>query len=306
MRVGSLFAGIGGFDLAARWMGWETAWFSEIDPHAVRVLAKHWPGVPNHGDITAIDFRNVEPVDILTGGFPCQDISNAGTQEGITGARSGLWREFARAVGELRPRYVVVENVAALTRRGLPAVLGDLARRGYDATWRVCSATEVGSPQQRPRLFLAAWREWEPVYGLDDFVRCECCDDWFCPRCDSHAGTCPCLTAGRLVEWPGLEFACEPWGDVAYPRGERGRGWQSPWEYAVHADPCREAVLAGRSRTGWTAGPSVCGVAHGLSRRVDRLRGLGNAIVPHHAMTIYRWIAAREAFLENIHAHPDV
>lgn len=95
MRVGSLFAGIGGFDLAAKWMGWSTAWVSEIDPFASQVLAHHFPDAPNHGDITQIDFTTVEPVDILVGGFPCQDISNAGKQAGITGARSGLWFEYA-------------------------------------------------------------------------------------------------------------------------------------------------------------------------------------------------------------------
>ena len=118
-RVGSLFAGIGGFDLAAQWVGWRTVWVSEIDPFASAVLAERFPGVPNHGDITRINFANVEPVDVLCGGFPCQDISTAGKGAGIDGERSGLWREYARAIGELRPRCVVVENVAALLGRGL-------------------------------------------------------------------------------------------------------------------------------------------------------------------------------------------
>jgi DNA (cytosine-5)-methyltransferase 1 len=157
VRIGSLFAGIGGFDLAASWMGWETAWFSEIDPYASAVLAQHWPGVPNHGDITAIDFRAVEPVDLLCGGFPCQDISNAGKRAGIDGERSGLWSEYARAIGELRPRYVVVENVAALLGRGLERVLGDLAALGYDAEWEVLSAADVGAPHLRERLWIVAY-----------------------------------------------------------------------------------------------------------------------------------------------------
>ena len=104
LTVGSLFAGIGGFDLAARWMGWRTAWVSEIDPFACQVLARHFPDAPNHGDITQIDFTTVEPVDVLVGGFPCQDISHAGAQAGIEGERSGLWFEYARAIRELRPR----------------------------------------------------------------------------------------------------------------------------------------------------------------------------------------------------------
>jgi DNA (cytosine-5)-methyltransferase 1 len=157
MRVGSLFAGIGGFDIAARWMGWRTAWVSEIEPFACRVLAHHFPDAPNHGDITTIDFTTVEPVDVLVGGFPCQDISNAGEQEGITGARSGLWFEYARAIRELRPRYVVVENVAALTNRGLDAVLGSLAEIGYDAEWGCFGAADVGAPHKRDRLWLLAY-----------------------------------------------------------------------------------------------------------------------------------------------------
>lgn len=157
MRLGSLFAGIGGFDLAARWMGWETAWFSEIDPYASSVLAHHWPGVPNHGDITTLDFRRVEPVDMLCGGFPCQDISNAGKRKGIEGERSGLWREYARAIGDLRPRYVVVENSADLVTRGLDRVLGDLADLRYDAEWTVLSACAVGAPHMRERVYLVAY-----------------------------------------------------------------------------------------------------------------------------------------------------
>ena len=156
MRIGSLFAGIGGFDLAASWLGWTTAWFSEIDPYASAVLQKHWPGVPNHGDITKIDFTQVEPVDMLCGGFPCQDISNAGKRAGIDGERSGLWREYARAIRELRPRYVVVENVAALSFRGLGRVLGDLAAIRYDAEWHVIPACSLGAPHERERCWIIA------------------------------------------------------------------------------------------------------------------------------------------------------
>ena len=157
MKVGSLFSGIGGFDLAAEWMGWETIWFSEIDPFACNVLAHHWPTVPNLGDITAIDFTTVPRPDILVGGFPCQDISHAGKKEGITGSRSRLWKEYARAIRQLRPDYVVVENVAALVNRGLDVVLGDLAEIGYDAEWSVYSAADMGAPQIRSRFWLMAY-----------------------------------------------------------------------------------------------------------------------------------------------------
>lgn len=157
VRVGSLFSGIGGFDLATEALGWETAWFSEVNPYCGQVLAKRWPGVPNHGDITAIDFTTVEPVDVLTGGFPCQDISVAGKGAGIAeGTRSGLWAEYARAIRHLRPRLVVVENVRALLVRGISRVLGDLADLGYDAEWQVLSAAAVGAPHRRERVWIVA------------------------------------------------------------------------------------------------------------------------------------------------------
>jgi DNA (cytosine-5)-methyltransferase 1 len=222
MRVGSLFAGIGGFDLAAAWMGWSTAWVSEIDPFACAVLAKHFPDAPNHGDITAIDFTTVEHVDILVGGFPCQDISNAGKREGITGERSGLWKEYARAIRELRPRYVVVENVAALKSRGLDIVLGDLAQLGYDAEWRVFGADDVGAPHRRDRLWILAYREWEPIYELHEFLECDGCEDMWCPRCNAHGGDCPCLTESCMGDgWYGVDTA---FGYVAYPSGSRLQG----------------------------------------------------------------------------------
>lgn len=157
LRVGSLFSGIGGIDLGLERAGMETRWFSEIDPYASRVLAKHWPAVPNLGDITKIDFTTVEPVDVLAGGFPCQDISRAGAKEGIGGKRSGLWFEYLRAIGDIRPRYVLVENVSDLLTRGLGAVLGSLAEIGYDAEWDCIPASAIGAPHIRDRLWLVAY-----------------------------------------------------------------------------------------------------------------------------------------------------
>jgi DNA (cytosine-5)-methyltransferase 1 len=240
VRVGSLFAGIGGFDLAARWMGWETAWFSEIDPYASAVLAKHWPGVPNHGDITTIDFTQVGPVDLLCGGFPCQDISKNSPRAsgGINGERSGLWREYLGAIRVLRPHYVVVENVPALFVRGFERVLGDLAALGYDAEWEVFPACAVGAPQSRDRLWVLAYPASERVEG----------------------------------DWPArVEVACLP-----------GKSWL----------PRRDG--AGARETQWEAEPSMGRLVNGIPAWVDRLRGLGNAIVPQCALVIFQAIQARE------------
>jgi len=158
LTVGSLFSGIGGLDLAVEDVtGGRVVWQSEIEPGPVKVLEQHWPGVPNLGDITAIDWTQVQPVDVLCGGFPCQDISTAGRGAGIKeGTRSGLWYRYADAVRVLRPRYVFVENVAALLVRGLDIVTGSLAELGYDAQWGCLRASDVGAPHGRNRLWLVA------------------------------------------------------------------------------------------------------------------------------------------------------
>jgi DNA (cytosine-5)-methyltransferase 1 len=151
-----MFSGAGGLDLAVeQWTGATCAWTCERDPHASFALAAHGTA-PNLGDITAVDWSSVEPVDVVCGGFPCQDISNAGKRAGITGARSGLWSFYADAVRHLRPRHVYVENVGALLVRGLGTVLGDLAEMGYDATWGCVRASDAGAPHRRERVFIVA------------------------------------------------------------------------------------------------------------------------------------------------------
>jgi len=157
VRVGSLFAGIGGFDLAARRVGWTTAWHSEIDPYACAVFAQHFPESRNVGDITTWE-PDVErdTVDLVCGGFPCQDVSQAGRRAGIEGTRSGLWEHFARVLRVLRPRYAVVENVPGLRLRGMGRVLGDLATIGYDATWDSVASADVGAIHLRERVWIVA------------------------------------------------------------------------------------------------------------------------------------------------------
>jgi len=154
---GSLFSGIGGFDLGFERAGIETTWQVEIEDYARRVLQRHFPRAQRFNDIRECGKHNLAPVDIVSGGFPCQDISNAGKRAGIDGERSGLWSEYARIIRELRPRYVVVENVAALLGRGMERVLGDLAACGYDAEWQSISAAHVGAPHLRERIWILAY-----------------------------------------------------------------------------------------------------------------------------------------------------
>ena len=155
LTVGSLFAGIGGFDSGFTRAGFQISWQCELDPFCRAVLEKHWPGVTRYPDVR--ELRHPPAVDVLCGGFPCQDISAAGKRVGIDGERSGLWFHYARVIGELRPRYVVVENVADLLIRGMGRVLGDLAALGYDAEWSVVSACAVGAPHTRERVFIVAY-----------------------------------------------------------------------------------------------------------------------------------------------------
>jgi len=164
ITIGSLFSGIGGLEagIEVAIPGASVRWQAECDPYARAVLAKHWPNATRYENVKDIN-ENTERVDIICGGFPCQDISNAGKREGIEGAKSGLWSEFARIVGILRPPFVFVENVSALLRRGMDRVLGDLSALGYDAEWGCFRASDVGAPHRRERIFILAYTRRERV-----------------------------------------------------------------------------------------------------------------------------------------------
>ncbi len=159
MTFGSLFSGIGGMDLGLERAGMECKWQVENNEYCLKVLSKHWPAIPKYADITALDFATVEPVDLLAGGFPCQDLSVAGKQAGLrVGNRSGLWFEFLRGIRALRPRFVLVENVPGLlTHYAMGRVLGDLAECGYDAEWSNLSACSMGAPHTRERVWILGY-----------------------------------------------------------------------------------------------------------------------------------------------------
>ena len=156
---GSLFSGIGGLDVGLERAGFKCQW--QVEEHAYRqkVLEKQFPGVTRFRDVRTVGRHNLSKVDLLAGGFPCQDVSISNTHgaQGLDGARSGLWSQFYRIICELRPRYVLVENVSALLVRGMGRVLGDLARIGYDAEWQVLQASDFGLPHQRKRVFIVAY-----------------------------------------------------------------------------------------------------------------------------------------------------
>lgn len=263
MKVGSLFAGIGGFDLGLERAGFKISWQVEIDPYCQRVLAKHWPNVQRYGDIRAIDWGTVPRVDLLCGGFPCQDLSFAGKRAGIDGERSGLWSEYVRAIRALRPRYILVENVPGLlTNEYMGRVLGDLAQSGYDAEWDCLPASAFGAPHRRDRVWLVANTKGDRTQN----------------GCERLGGICETHTSIGLSELPSV--CGEALADSDGERLEkRGRRYDTGRSYAS-IDRC----------DWWAVEPELGRVAHGIPHRVDRLKGLGNAIVPQIAEWLGRQI----------------
>jgi DNA (cytosine-5)-methyltransferase 1 len=326
LRMIDTFSGIGGFSLAARWLGGiETVQFVEREPYCQRILAKHWPTVPIHDDICTF---NPAPgsADIVCGGFPCQDISTAGKQAGIKeGTRSGLFYELMRVVRLVGPQYIVLENVAAITSNGLDAVLGTLAEAGFDAEWACIPAADVGACHRRDRWWCVAYAS-----GARHGVSEGCVIGGIQANAESSGkgSDAPHPQSMRRRTGPGQGTSqAGHQGQGAGDGGERSDAADTPHllsdgqqvrhagESGVRAvsefgDGCGAAVahshchglegphqLAGR-RQEWPAAPArlnpdwrsylsepvLCRGDDGLSGRVDRLKALGNAVVPQVAM----------------------
>lgn len=160
--VGSLFSGIGGLDLGLERAGWSVAWQVEWDPYCNQVLGRHWPDVVRYGDVTTLDFKELSRVDLLAGGYPCQPFAKCGRMRGEDDPRH-LWPHVARAISDLGPRLVLLENVAAHLSLGFGRVLGELASLGYDAEWDCIPAATIGAPHLRDRVFIVAWPRAEQV-----------------------------------------------------------------------------------------------------------------------------------------------
>jgi len=294
LTFGSLFAGIGGFDLGFERAGFECRWQVEIDQYATKILEKHWPKVHRQRDIRECNASNLERVDCIIGGFPCQDISYAGLGAGLDGERSGLFFEAIRLVRELQPRAVVLENVAALLTRGLDRVLGTLAEVGYDAEWHCIPAAYVGAPHIRDRVFVLAYANGQhgrasrtsktqagPAIAIDAAseqsrpVADTTGDRWQQGGQDGRGG--------KEGVSKGQECRFGRGGEAsAYANSEGLEKWQG--QDAIGAGQDGRPELA-RSEW-WAVEPDVGRVAHGIPARVDRLRGLGNAVVPQVAEVV--------------------
>jgi DNA (cytosine-5)-methyltransferase 1 len=273
---GSLFAGIGGFDLGFERAGMRSVWQVEIDPFCRKVLEKHFPHAERFADIRECGEHNLQTVDVISGGFPCQDISTAGAGAGIAeGTRSGLWIEYLRIIRELRPGFVVVENVAALLARGLGRVLGDLAASGYDAEWDCIPASAIGAPHRRDRVWIVAHPQ---VIG--------CCQRGKAAYVSGANGGSnremrsePSRT-GIKSENLAMREGLPERDEQRSPATQRSR-------ILSRSEFVRACSTSGRQQ--WEVEPNVGRVANGIPARVYRLRGLGNAIVPQ----IAEWIGRR-------------
>ena len=284
----ALFAGAGGGILGGKLLGWRTVCAVEWEPYAASVLAARQndgllPPFPIWDDVQSFDGRPWRGiVDVVSGGFPCQDISVAGKGAGIEGARSGMWGHMARIVCEVRPRYVFVENSPMLTSRGLGRVLGDLAAMGFNAKWGVLGAADVGAPHQRDRIWIAGWKD---VFPHAELLRL----GWRKQQQKSSEET-----SGEMADTNGMR-ELQPQGRESDQRGRAGNGG------AKVCDSDRQGLAVGQGQSSyarqelktiertdwWQSEPNVGRVADGVAARVDRLKAIGNGQVPAVAATVW-------------------
>ena len=290
MTCGDLFAGIGGMSLGLEHAGFTVRWQVEVEPFCENVLARHWPHVARRRDVRFAGAGSLEHVDLIAGGFPCQDISTAGKGAGIdAGHRSGLWREFARIVRELRPSWVLVENVPTLRRRGADIVLSDLEAAGYSTWSLVVGARHVGAPHRRDRIWIVGQQladggaaGLEGRHGYDD------------------AGTRRDVTAGQRCEPGGCSRGPMADADVGGPCADRRSGLLDGERAALGHDADGFPARPGEPQRPWeqprTVESPLGRAAHGVSARLARarwrneLRALGNAVCPQVVEVIGRAI----------------
>ena len=276
----ALFAGAGGGIRGGHLLGWRTVCAVEWEPYPASVLVARQndgilPPFPIWDDVQTFDGRPWRGiVDVVSGGFPCQDISAAGKGAGITGERSGMWKHMARIIGEIRPQYVYVENSPMLVTRGLDVVLADLSSLGFDAKWGVVSAADVGAPHKRERIWIVANARHGSGGNIGSVKT-------------RNYASCKWATNSSSISG-----SSEQPKNVAYsvnegPLGGLQRGQDSHRESELgHTGRCSSAH--GQSKQGWwSIEPNVGRVANGVAARMDRLKAIGNGQVPLCAATAW-------------------
>jgi len=306
MTHGSLFSGIGGIDLGFEWAGIETKWQVEIDEYCQKLLSIRFPHTKKFTDVRKVGSHNLEQVDIISGGFPCQDISIAGKGVGIEGERSGLWTELHRVIGELRPRFAFIENVPMLTIRGGGRVIADLAEIGYDAEWQIVGADDVGAWHRRKRIWIVAYPRCEHGEG-QEVIREHEGEDRQGDAINSERSTerdrKGIIERTRDVSYSEHNGSPPTDGQREKIESSKQTGKKSIGELERRSDlqdvphatskrRCsgdttrKNAKDVGELRRSerfwyWSSEPDVGRVANGIPKRVDRLKGIGNAVVPY-------------------------
>ena len=284
----SLFSGIGGADLAALWAGIKTVAFSEIDPYCCAVLEKHWPDVPNLGDIKDItresfhELTGHDTADIISGGFPCQPFSVAGKRRG-TGDDRYLWPEMLRVIKDIRPTWVIGENVVGFVSMGLDSALSDLEAAGYQSRAFILPACAVGALHQRERLFIVGHAEHNGLSAAA--IQREHKKD----AAGSAQGSESAVESARAGIADGNGHVADAYG-IGLEEDRITRGHEAP--HAVPTSPSTPDDGGGAGQ--WEVEPSVGRMADGVPCRVDRLKCLGNAIVPQQIYPIFAAIMSIE------------
>lgn len=257
LRIGSLFSGIGGLELGLERAGvGRTVWQVERDEFCREVLARHWPDAERFDDVCTVGAATLTRVDVICGGFPCQDVSLAGKRQGLAGERSGLWREYARIIAEMLPAVVIIENVLGLLTSGMRSVLADLAALGFDAEWTVASASQFGAPHRRRRVYVVA--------AHLDRVRLRREPGWL----------------GRSLESERAPFDRHAAAEIAAADPDGVRRLESAIRFAE--------LRGWAGHCGWTLGP-LARMDDGVSERVGKQRkALGNAVVVQAAEAVGR------------------
>jgi len=300
MQVLDLFSGIGAFSLGLEATGgFRTAAFCEIEPFPRAVLRTHWPEVPQYDDVRTLTAARLRAdgisVDVICGGFPCQDISAAGKGAGLSGERSGLWFEYARLIGEIRPAWVIIENVPPLRSRGLDVVLGCLAALGYDAEWHCIPASAIGAPHRRDRVWIVAYsapggrREHGHERGTAGDAGAG--QSAYCR--EALANSSSAGLAG--TEQPGWREPVITAADVRRSASERRWGRSAPG-LDGKADRTSGGVDRTRPVEAWE-GNTPRTVGRRYPNRRPRLKAIGNSIVPQIAELIGRAILNSEGVL---------
>ena len=295
-KVLDLFAGIGGFSLGLEATGgFETTAFCELDKKAQLVLKKHWPDTPIYEDIKELTYERLQAdgtvPTVITGGFPCQDISCAGKGTGIKAERSGLWSEMFRLIRDVRPAWAIIENVSTLRSKGLTLVLQNLSSIGYMCEWHCIPASAVGAPHQRDRIWIVA----HPISECPKPCIRETLSRWKDPEAsDTEPSSRGARRDTLFSKFSNEERPDNPMANPSCCERNVNEPYKGYGEFEAQ-EIFGDRGCVSRGWEWWQVEPNVGRVAHGIPNRVDRLKQLGNSVVPQIPYLLALAILSTEA-----------